>query len=333
MPNRILLGDSPTTVACITIQTGQPGCRALFYPSIYKLLLVIEDKTQNIDLGYAGSRLLEILIERAGDAVEREDLIGFAWPERIVGQGSLNQQIYTLRQILGDEKSRKIIQTLPRRGYLFHPDFIVRANTTVTAELMASANESAVMPSAANEDDQVVAEPLAIAQVIATENSALTAVDVRGERKKETERETESYAAAEAPALAINTVKAPTTSRNWRVLGTALGVVGIALVTSLYLTRGNSESPVHEYRQLEKLKVVYTGHNSAELQQLIANTHRLTERLAGLNNTAGTVFLHKAGDSYEVLCFSHDTSGQELTIHQHQLDQTTDAQLRKCFPD
>src|SRR4051812_14433277 len=113
MPNESLLGDSPTTVACITIQSGQPGCRALFYPSIYKLLLVIEGKKQTIDLGYAGSRLLEHLIECAGDAVGREDLISYAWPERVVGQGSLNQQIYTLRQILGDEKSRKIIQTLP----------------------------------------------------------------------------------------------------------------------------------------------------------------------------------------------------------------------------
>lgn len=329
MPNRMLLGDSPTTVACITIQSGQPGCRAFFYPSIYKLLIVIEDKTQNIDLGYAGSRLLEILIDRAGDAVEREELIGFAWPERIVGQGSLNQQIYTLRQILCDEKSRKIIQTLPRRGYLFHPDFIIRASTTPAAELMAIATESSEPLSAANECDQpVVTESKTMTQTLAAENSASAAAAVVGVEVLLGD----SIAAVAAPA-AVNTVKARAPGRNWRVVGTALGAVCIALVTSLYLSLNASDSPVHEYKQLGKLNFVYTGHHSAELQQLIANTHKLTERLVALNSIPGTVFLHKAGDNYEVLCFSHDTSGQELAIHHRQLDQITDAQLRKCFPE
>src|SRR5690606_9977978 len=48
----------------------------------------------------------------------------YGWTDRVVSRGSLNQQSYVLRQLLGDEKGRNIIQTLPRRGYLFNPEFI-----------------------------------------------------------------------------------------------------------------------------------------------------------------------------------------------------------------
>lgn len=77
-----------------------------------------------MELGYAGGRLLERLLLEPGAVVTREDLLEYAWPGRVVGQGSLNQQIYTLRQLFCDEKGREIIQTLPRRGYLFNPQFV-----------------------------------------------------------------------------------------------------------------------------------------------------------------------------------------------------------------
>ena len=49
--------------------------------------------------------------------------MSYAWENRVVGQGSLSQQIYTLRQILFDGRNQ-IIQTLPRRGYLFNPQYL-----------------------------------------------------------------------------------------------------------------------------------------------------------------------------------------------------------------
>src|SRR5690606_14738398 len=73
---------------------------------------------------YAGSRVLERLLRSPGEVVSREELLEYGWTDRVVSQGSLNQQIYVLRQLLGDEKGRNIIQTLPRRGYLFNPEFI-----------------------------------------------------------------------------------------------------------------------------------------------------------------------------------------------------------------
>lgn len=114
------------TPTALLIRIGQDGRVAHFNPGLHQLLIEHpEQAPEKIDLGFSGSRLLERLLVIAGDVVSREELIAYAWPERVVGQGSLNQQIYTLRQILGDEKDREIIQTLPRRGYLFNPSYLI----------------------------------------------------------------------------------------------------------------------------------------------------------------------------------------------------------------
>ncbi len=109
---------------CLTIRTGNADCIARFYPALYQLTLVKNGIEEKIDLGFSGSRLLERLVRNPGEVVDRDDLMSHAWSGRVVGQGSLNQQIYTLRQILADEKEREIIQTLPRRGYLLNPKFV-----------------------------------------------------------------------------------------------------------------------------------------------------------------------------------------------------------------
>jgi DNA-binding winged helix-turn-helix (wHTH) protein len=102
-----------------------------FYPTRFQLQLASGE--QRIDLGYSGSRLLERLLQTPGEVVTREQLLQFAWADRVVGQGSLNQQVYVLRQVLGDEKERQIIQTLPRRGYLINPQYLL-SQTVATLE-------------------------------------------------------------------------------------------------------------------------------------------------------------------------------------------------------
>lgn len=112
------LTDVATT--CFVIQTGHPDRQACFYPALYRLSVQQDGTEKTIDLGYSGSRLLERLLLNPGELVSRDELLAYAWTGRIVSQGSLNQQIHTLRQLLADEKSHDIIQTLPRRGYLFN---------------------------------------------------------------------------------------------------------------------------------------------------------------------------------------------------------------------
>lgn len=117
--------DSGATLSCLIIQTGRPDCHAHFYPTLYQLTLLSPSQEEKIDLGFSGSRLLERLLQTPGEVVSREELMSHAWADRVVGQGSLNQQIYTLRQVLTDEKNRDIIQTLPRRGYMLNPNYLV----------------------------------------------------------------------------------------------------------------------------------------------------------------------------------------------------------------
>jgi len=109
--------------ACPLLKTGREACTARFDSALYQLVQQHPDRAEKIDLGFSGSRVLERLLQTPGEVVSREELLRHAWENRVVGQGSLNQQIYTLRQLLFDS-GNQIIQTLPRRGYLFNPHFL-----------------------------------------------------------------------------------------------------------------------------------------------------------------------------------------------------------------
>ena len=138
---------APATDAfiCPSLKTGRSGCSARFDHALYQLELSHADGSQKkVDLGFSGSRVLERLLLAPGEVVSREELMGYAWENRVVGQGSLSQQIYTLRQLLYDGRNQ-IIQTLPRRGYLFNPQYLqVDEPTPLALVPPASATDPAV---------------------------------------------------------------------------------------------------------------------------------------------------------------------------------------------
>jgi DNA-binding winged helix-turn-helix (wHTH) protein len=52
-----------------------------------------------------GSRALEILItlvERAGETVSKDQLIGRVWPDTVVDEGALRVHVAAVRKALGD---------------------------------------------------------------------------------------------------------------------------------------------------------------------------------------------------------------------------------------
>ena len=71
-----------------------------------------------IELRPKSFELLRYLIENAGRLVSKDELVKAVWPNVIVGDDSLAQCISDLRHALSDSK-RRIIKTVPRRGYLF----------------------------------------------------------------------------------------------------------------------------------------------------------------------------------------------------------------------
>ncbi len=70
-----------------------------------------------------GSRALDVLwalIERHGDLVSKDEIMGAVWPDTVVEEANLTVQISTLRRALGQGPSDAgWIQTVPGRGYRF----------------------------------------------------------------------------------------------------------------------------------------------------------------------------------------------------------------------
>ncbi|MGZ3518502.1 MAG: winged helix-turn-helix domain-containing protein [Vulcanimicrobiaceae bacterium] len=64
--------------------------------------------------------ILAILVAHRGAAVSREQLFDVLWPEGLVEDGNLTQNIYMLRRILDRGRNgRRFIETVPRHGYRF----------------------------------------------------------------------------------------------------------------------------------------------------------------------------------------------------------------------
>jgi len=73
-------------------------------------------------------KLLEVLLERPGEAVTREELRSRVWPNESFGDfdQALNIAIGKLRSALGDSaENPRFIETLPKRGYRFIADVSV----------------------------------------------------------------------------------------------------------------------------------------------------------------------------------------------------------------
>ena len=76
-----------------------------------------------VPLSLKGWQILWYLIQRPGELISKEELLSEIWPDQMVEEGSLFQQISHLRKTLGDNpRSPSYILTVPGKGYLFnHP--------------------------------------------------------------------------------------------------------------------------------------------------------------------------------------------------------------------
>jgi adenylate cyclase len=74
--------------------------------------------------------LLRYLVENAGRLLPKDELVNAVWPNVIVSDDSLAQCVSELRHALNDP-DRRIIKTMPRRGYLFAVPVAVRPRDSV----------------------------------------------------------------------------------------------------------------------------------------------------------------------------------------------------------
>ncbi len=326
--------------ACIIIKTGHDDCLASFDPALFQLNLVQQGVSRPVDLGFSGSRLLARLAREPGTVVSREELMQFAWEDRIVGQGSLNQLVYTLRQILGDEKSRKIIQTLPRRGYLLNPEHVQRLEmpvleapeaTALTVESQEDLIPLPALPLTPDAEPDLIAEP----DPAPTARRELTPAPPLPP-SKESEPVTDNPAAQASTTTPLDrtTAAAPSNKRTW-LWAVWLWLGGtILLLGWLLLSPASAPMQTSVQHSVGQLSFSYLGIDAAGQRALMAETQSLTEHMAMLATAPMHVLVQRNGRAISVLCIAQDGAVRVLTLSQNAVrepDQTSDAALRWCL--
>ena len=83
--------------------------------------------------------LLVVLVESAGELVEKRELIERVWPDTFVEDGNLSVNIFTLRKALGAADGEgEYIRTVPRRGYTFVAEVTEEPSAVASAEAEVS---------------------------------------------------------------------------------------------------------------------------------------------------------------------------------------------------
>lgn len=88
-------------------------------------------------LGEYQLKLLNVLLQHVGKILSRDELTNLVWKRRVIGNNSLPNAIHTLRVALGDDKKQqRIIQTIPKIGYLLDPAYceIIEQDEVIPAD-------------------------------------------------------------------------------------------------------------------------------------------------------------------------------------------------------
>src|SRR5947199_634691 len=75
---------------------------------------------QQLEITAKTFEMLAALVQNRGRVVTKDELLKMLWPDTVVEEANLAQNISTLRRILHDTpKERRFIATIPGRGYSF----------------------------------------------------------------------------------------------------------------------------------------------------------------------------------------------------------------------
>ena len=78
---------------------------------------------QPITLTPKNLETLQVLLEQRGRVLEKDELLELLWPDSVVEENNLTQNISALRKALGDKPGeQRFIKTIPGRGYRFVAD-------------------------------------------------------------------------------------------------------------------------------------------------------------------------------------------------------------------
>ncbi|WP_248803827.1 ATP-binding protein [Pseudomonas sp. MWU13-2100] len=81
---------------------------------------LILDGDRPLRMGGRALDILQVLVERAGNVVGKDELIALVWPTSVVEEINLRVHIAALRRALADgQEGRRYIVNIPQRGYVF----------------------------------------------------------------------------------------------------------------------------------------------------------------------------------------------------------------------
>jgi DNA-binding winged helix-turn-helix (wHTH) protein/tetratricopeptide (TPR) repeat protein len=90
--------------------------------------------------------ILQYLVERRGQLVETRELIGAVWPDTVIADATLKARVGELRRALADTAgAASYIETVPRRGYRFVADVVVRRAPSPARGRAAAAPQAALV--------------------------------------------------------------------------------------------------------------------------------------------------------------------------------------------
>lgn len=72
-----------------------------------------------VNLRRKAFEMLVLLVEHQGRLLSKEEISASIWGERKVEEGNISQCVYTLRQVLEDDRQKGYIKTIPGEGYVF----------------------------------------------------------------------------------------------------------------------------------------------------------------------------------------------------------------------
>lgn len=158
MSKLALVGLDPLWRWLPSLRTAMKGDRmpAMSGPKVLEFQGFRLDRFQRVVTGPDGAPVrlqprvfdtLLALVERAGEVVSKEALMTAIWPDVTVAENNLNQAISALRKALGEETGKRLIVTVPGRGYQFTSEVV--APHAKAMETVSESTDGAAEPAAA----------------------------------------------------------------------------------------------------------------------------------------------------------------------------------------
>jgi DNA-binding winged helix-turn-helix (wHTH) protein len=129
----------------MTVDTrASTGVAVAFGP--YRLLplqrIVLRNRTP-LQLGSRAREILVALVERAGEVVEKRELLRRVWPNMVVEEATLRVHINTLRKALREgEAGARYVESVTGRGYRFVAPVMPVNETTPTQSVPSAPNDT-----------------------------------------------------------------------------------------------------------------------------------------------------------------------------------------------